>query len=261
MKSIKKITLTILVVALTLISAFSLFACNEQDDEDVVRDLYIYDIEFEGDETKNPNGEAVISDDSSENTDDSSENTDDSSENTDDSSENTVDSSGENGGEQPSEKVATVYVTFSKTDRKLEGCSAVWHSEKRKDGAFYNVSETTVTLAPNSIFSVVKESVPQEDLVHNDVQYNRLKVVLRYDTIYKSIKSNGEITREGRKYVHKYALDQSLESDVFTLEMRTQNAASWYGTLLGCAVAAMLVAIGVTFALKGVKWQKTKTKE
>ncbi len=241
MKSIKKITLTILVVALTFISAFSLFACNEQDDEDVVRDLYIYAVEFEGDETqKSPSGEAVISDDSSENTGESNE---------------------ENGGEQPSEKVAIIYVTFSKTDRKLEGCSAVWHSEKRKDGAFYNVSETTVTLAPDSIFSAVKESVPQEDLVHNDVEYNRLKVVLRYDTIYKSIKSNGEITREGRKYVHKYALDQSLESDVFTLEMRTQNAASWYGTLLGCAVAVALVAIGVTFALKGVKWQKTKTKE
>lgn len=241
MKSIKKIILTILVVALTLISAFSLFACNEQSGEDVVRDLYIYDIEFEGDETsQNPSGEAVISDDSGENTGESGE---------------------ESGGEQPSERVATVYVTFSKTDRKLEGCGAVWHSEKRKDGAFYNVSETTVTLAPDSIFSAVKESVPQEDLVHNDVEYNRLKVVLRYDTIYKSIKSNGEITREGRKYVHKYALDQSLEIDVFTLEMRTQNAASWYGTLLGCALAVALVAIGVTFALKGVKWQKTKTKE
>ena len=247
MKCIKKITLTILVVALTLISAFSLFACNEQDGEDAVRDLYIYGIEFEGDETQSPRGEAVIRDDLSENGGESNVNTGESGE--------------ESGGEQPSERVATVYVTFSKTDRKLEGCGAVWHSEKRKDGAFYNVSETTVTLAPDSIFSAVKESVPQEDLVHNDVEYNRLKVVLRYDTIYKSIKSNGEITREGRKYVHKYALDQSLESDVFTLEMRTQNAASWYGTLLGCAVAVALVAIGVTFALKGVKWQKTKTKE
>lgn len=232
MKSIKKITLIILALALTLISAFSLFACNKEDNEDVVRDLYIYDIEFEEDETpQSPSGEAVISDDSSESNGDSSE------------------------------KVAIIYVTFSKTDRKLEGCGAVWHSEKRKDGAFYNVSETTVTLAPESIFSALKECVPQEDLVHNDVEYNRLKVVLRYDTIYKSIKSNGEITRAGRKYVHKYALDQSLESDVFTLEMRTQNAASWYGTLLGCALLVALAAIGVTLALKGVKWQKTKTKE
>lgn len=230
MKSIKKITLIILALALTLISAFSLFACNKENNEDVVRDLYIYNIEFEQ-STENPSEEAVISDDS-----------------------------GESNGES-SEKVAIVYVTFSKTDRKLKGCGAVWHSEKRKDGAYYNVSETTVTLAPDSIFSAVKESVPQEDLVHNDVEYNRLKVVLRYDTIYKSIKSNGEITREGWKYVHKYALDQSLESDVFTLEMRTQNAASWYGTLLGCALLVALAAIGVTFALKGVKWQKTKTKE
>jgi len=54
---------------------------------------------------------------------------------------------------------------------------------------------------------------------------------------------------------------ESLENQVFVLEMRTQNAASWYETLLGCAVAVALVAIGVTFALKGVKWQKTKTKE
>ena len=241
MKSIKKITLTILVVALTLISAFSLFACNEQDDEDVVRDLYIYGIEFEGDETpQNPSGEAVISDDSSENTGES----------------NTA-----NVGEQSSEKVATVYVTFSKTNRKLEGCGAVWQSEKRKDGAFYNVSETTVTLAPDSIFSAVKESVPQEDLVHNDVEYNRLKVVLRYDTIYKSIKSNGEITRSGRTYTHAFTLDENIQNDVFTLEMRSANSANWYAVLAACAFGVVLISIIATLAVKGAKWQKTKTKE
>ena len=240
MKSIKKITLTILVVALTLISAFSLFACNEQDGEDAVRDLYIYDIEFEGDETpQSPSGEAVISDDSSENTGESNE---------------------QNGGEQSSNKVAIIYVTFSKTDRKLDGCSAAWHSEKRKDGAFYNLSETTVTLAPDSIFSAVKESVPQEDLVYNDVEYNRLKVVLRYDTIYKSIKSDGEITRAGRTYTHVFALDESLENDVITLKMRSPNSANWYATLVCCALAIVL-AIVATLSVKGAKWQKTKTKE
>ena len=241
MKSIKKITLTILVVALTLISAFSLFACNEQDGEDSVRDLYIYGIEFEGDETpQSPSGEAVISDDSSENTGESNE---------------------KNGGEQSSNKVAIIYVTFSKTDRKLDGCSAAWHSEKRKDGAFYNVSETTVTIAPDSIFSAVKESVPQEDLVYNDVEYNRLKVVLRYDTIYKSIKSDGEITRAGRTYTHVFALDKSLENDVITLKMRSPNSANWYATLVCCALAIVLIALVATLSVKGAKWQKTKTKE
>ena len=228
MNRIKKITLILLVVALAVASALSLCACNEQadDDGDVVRNLYIYTIKFSGDEENSdaPSGETSAFD-------------------------------------EQTDRVATVYVGFSKTDRQVEGASAVWHSDRRKDGEFYFVTETTISLNPSAIFSAVKASVPQEDLVSDGVEYNRLKVVLRYDTIYKSIKSNGEITREGQKYVHKYALEKRLESDVFTLEMRTQNAASWYGTLLGCALAVALVAIGVTFALKGVKWQKTKTKE
>ena len=228
MNRIKKITLILLVVALAVASALSLCACNEQadDDGDVVRNLYIYTIKFSGDE----------------------ENSD-------------APSDGTSAFDEQTDRVATVYVGFSKTDRQVEGASAVWHSDRRKDGEFYFVTETTISLNPSAIFSAVKASVPQEDLVSDGVEYNRLKVVLRYDTIYKSIKSNGEITREGQKYVHKYAREKSLESDVFTLEMRTQNAASWYGTLLGCALAVALVAIGVTFALKGVKWQKTKTKE
>ena len=122
MKSIKKITLTILVVALALISAFSLFACNEQDGEDEVRDLYIYGIEFEGDETpQSPSGEAVISDDSSGNTGESNE---------------------KNGGEQPSNKVAIIYVTFSKTDRKPDSSwirsTTVWRcsASARENGCW-----------------------------------------------------------------------------------------------------------------------------
>ena len=229
MNRIKKITLFLLVFTLVFASAFFLVACNEQqeDEGDITRDLYVYAIAFEDAGATEEESSAKVQAD--------------------------ADSS--------ADKTAIVYLTFSKTDRKIEGANALWHSEKRKDGESYFVTTIKISLSPESIFSAVKESIPQEDLVKDEVEYNRLKVVLRYDTIYKSIKSNGEITREGQKYVHKYALEKSLESDVFTLEMRTQNAASWYGTLLGCALAVALVAIGVTFALKGVKWQKTKTKE
>lgn len=52
MNRIKKITLILLVVALAVASALSLCACNEQadDDGDVVRNLYIYTIKFSGEE-------------------------------------------------------------------------------------------------------------------------------------------------------------------------------------------------------------------
>ena len=86
-------------------------------------------------------------------------------------------------------------------------------------------------------------------------------MVLRYDTIYKSIKSNGEITRSGRIYTHAFALDENLQNDVFTLEMRSANSANWYAVLVACAFGVVLISIIATLAVKGAKWQKTKTKE
>lgn len=228
MNHIKKITLFLLAFALISMSAFCLVACNKHEDEkgDVVRDLYIYTIEFEQDDLKDEQGQSAA----------------------------------EN-GVAPSDKIATVFLTFSKTDRQLTGQSAVWHSDKRKDGEFYFVTTSTISFNPESIFCAVKESIPQEDLVKDEVEYNRLKVVLRYDTIYKSIRSDGEITRNGRTYTHLFAIDESKNSEILTLEMRSANSANWYAVLVAAALGVALIAIVATLAVKGAKWQKTKTKE
>lgn len=229
MNRIKKITLFLLVFTLVFASAFFLVACNEQqeDEGDITRDLYVYAIAFEDAGATEEESSAKVQAD--------------------------ADSS--------ADKTAIVYLTFSKTDRKIEGANALWHSEKRKDGEFYFVTTIKISLSPESIFSAVKESIPQEDLVKDEVEYNRLKVVLRYDTIYKSIKSNGEITRSGRIYTHAFALDENLQNDVFTLEMRSANSANWYAVLAACAFGGVLISIIATLAVKGAKWQKTKTKE
>ena len=229
MNRIKKITLFLLVFTLVFASAFFLVACNEQqeDEGDITRDLYVYAIAFEDAVATEEESSAKVQAD--------------------------ADSS--------ADKTAIVYLTFSKTDRKIEGANAFWHSEKRKDGEFYFVTTIKISLSPESIFSAVKESIPQEDLVKDEVEYNRLKVVLRYDTIYKSIKSNGEITRSGRIYTHAFALDENLQNDVFTLEMRSANSANWYAVLAACAFGGVLISIIATLAVKGAKWQKTKTKE
>ena len=229
MNRIKKITLFLLVFTLVFASAFFLVACNEQqeDEGDITRDFYVYAIAFEDAGATEEESSAKVQAD--------------------------ADSS--------ADKTAIVYLTFSKTDRKIEGANALWHSEKRKDGEFYFVTTIKISLSPESIFSAVKESIPQEDLVKDEVEYNRLKVVLRYDTIYKSIKSDGEITRAGRTYTHVFALDESLENDVITLKMRSPNSANWYATLVCCALAIVLIALVATLSVKGAKWQKTKTKE
>ena len=141
MNRIKKITLFLLVFTLVFASAFFLVACNEQqeDEGDITRDLYVYAIAFEDAGATEEESSAKVQAD--------------------------ADSS--------ADKTAIVYLTFSKTDRKIEGANALWHSEKRKDGEFYFVTTIKISLSPESIFSAVKEqshfSMCPQSLIDNSI--------------------------------------------------------------------------------------------
>lgn len=166
------------------------------------------------------------------------------------------------GFEYPEEgEEAIAYVTFSKTDTVLEGVEGVWHSELVNDGAFYKTSINVIEYDESAIFCAVKKLIPQEGLIHDGVEYKGLKVVLRYDTIYKSIKSDASPTRAGRYYVHRFDVSEANESGGFTLTMRSARAEVWYGMLAGIAVGVAAIAIGVHFLIKGGKWQRKKQDE
>ena len=202
-----------LVVAIVLtiaLCAVFLTACdNSSDDEgEVQRDLYLYEIAFSEDE-----------------------------------------------------QTAYVYLTFSQTDEKIPDVTTVWTSKEIEKSSFYHTSETYIAVESARIFSAVQSVVPQDRLIYDGVQYNRLKVVIRYDTIYKSIKSDGEVSSKNRTYTHLFELDETAESQTFTLTLKSANAAGWYGTLLGCVLGAGLIVLIVYFVVKGRVWQKKKTRE
>lgn len=209
MKYCRKKTISILLVLVVLVlSCAMLFACNNQDDEDVTRAIYYYGIEYPEDSD-----------------------------------------------------VAVVYITFSQTDTMIEGIDGVWHSDVKNDGAFYQVSTSTITYDEGAIFSAVENFIPQEDLVHDDVEYKGLKVVLRYATIYKSIKSDGTLTKSGNNYVHTFDINEDGEEGGFTLTMRSARSAVWFGMLAGIAVGVALCIVGVHCLIKGGKWQKKTQNE
>lgn len=143
-----------------------------------------------------------------------------------------------------------VTVTFAGAeDKKLDCPQSVWTSERGSDGVWYNKSLTSVQISPLSIFSAADARVPQEERINDDVEYNSLKVYLRYDTMYKSIKSDAEqVVRNGRYYLHFYEMNAQDDIKTLTLEMRTQNSAAWYSILAVCAVVFLAVCITV-FAL------------
>lgn len=146
-----------------------------------------------------------------------------------------------------------VTVTFAGAeDKKLDCKQSVWTSERGSDGVWYNKSLTSVQISPSSIFSAADARVPQEERIKNDVEYNSLKVYLRYDTMYKSIKSDAEqVVRNGRYYLHFYEMSAQDEGKTLTLEMRTQNSAAWYSILAVCAVVLLAVCITVFALIKG----------
>lgn len=154
-------------------------------------------------------------------------------------------------------KIAYATLTFSGDAQDLvEGVTSSWNSQKRKINAWYNESVNKVFVNPSSIYSAVEEKIPQENLVYNEELYEQLKVRLRYDTIYKSIKSDGERLRNVTEYSHYFYLDENADSQVFTLTMKSQNSANWYSMLIGCAILFIILCVVIFLASKGKLWQK-----
>lgn len=154
---------------------------------------------------------------------------------------------------------AYVHVSFSGGGECVG--TATWSSEIQNVDLWYKQSTSTVTFDPSRIFSAVKEAVPQEDLKNEDHIYNRLKVVLLYDTIYKSIKSDGQITKNGRTYTHAFELDETLDERTITLTMRSARSENWYTALIAGGIVLFAIATGIYLAYKGRLCQKKKLKE
>lgn len=161
----------------------------------------------------------------------------------------------------PDTEEAIVYLTFANTDEKIDGASVDWKSGDLTSDVWYKTSKTYIVAPSARIFSVVQSAIPQERLIKDGVQYNRLKVIIRYDTIYKSIKSDGETTASNRVYSHYFTLDESSESQTFTLTLKSANSANWYGILIALAIVAAVVTCAAFLLAKGKLWRKKKTRE
>ena len=125
---------------------------------------------------------------------------------------------------------------------------------------WYNGVYIQAPLDPNSIFCAVRDGMPQEAWSHDEATFENLKVALRYDTIYKSIKTNGVVARSGRYYLHTFMLEEGVDSATFIISQTTQNSATWYSALIACGI--LLVALGTAayLAVEYLKRQRAKNR-
>lgn len=156
----------------------------------------------------------------------------------------------------------TVYASLSQDERWLvEGATAKWHYEKVKVNAFYNAYEYTVTFDPATIFSAIENSLTQEQRIIDDVEYDILKVVFEYATIYKSLEGGKDIGKSDVYYLHDFDVDETATDFTATMSLRTQNSAAWYGLLIAAAVVVLGVIIAVLFARRKKYACKERTED
>lgn len=136
--------------------------------------------------------------------------------------------------------------------------NAHWHIVNFADDIWFNKQNVEIAVDGAKVYDSVRTHSDGAIFENDGKTYNFLKVALRYDTIYKSIKSDGKISKTGRYYSHTFDINETEQTQTFGLHLRTQNSASWYSVLIAGCILLAIVLIGATSAIKGGVWQKKK---
>lgn len=153
------------------------------------------------------------------------------------------------------------YVMLSGKDEDQLEATVRWNSKSYAKNVWYNVQDVEMTVDSAALCKEISELMTEDMYVRGDVTYKHLKIVFRYDTIYKSISSDADsVVMSGGKYVHMFVLDKNSDAQKCNLHLTSQNAASWYTMLIACVIIFAVILLGVTLAVKGKLWQKKMKK-
>lgn len=142
-------------------------------------------------------------------------------------------------------------------ENKLDS-KAGWVSEKYAPDSMYKCEDVTIAVDASSLYYELDGRISDEQRIHEGVKYNDLKIILRYDTIYKSIKSDANVIKSGNKYLHIFDIDETQTEQRFVLYLRSHNSAGWYTVLIASVLILGVIVIAITVAVKGKLWQKKR---
>ena len=156
---------------------------------------------------------------------------------------------------------AYVYVMLSGDEEGSLESPIGWEVAFYAKNTWYNAQDVTISVPAEAICAEIESMMTEDMYFHDDVEYDSLKIIFRYDTIYKSIHSDADaVVRGDGKYVHLFTLDGDEEMQTFHLNLTSQNAASWYTMLIACVIILTVALLGVSLAIKGKIWQNRKKK-
>ena len=122
-------------------------------------------------------------------------------------------------------------------------------------GSFFDTYLYTVSFDGGATFSAVNNLLTQDGTILDGEEYSTLKIVYDYDTIYKSIKSDGVHTKSGRTNTHSFEVSKGPFE--VHLNRQTPRQSTWYAVLIGGAVATV-VAFSIAHLVRGKYGRKTQ---
>ena len=135
--------------------------------------------------------------------------------------------------------VCTVRLSRIETDLMV-GVSVITVSTA--ENGFFDRYDYTVTFDGNAIFSAVGDLLQQDVTLLNGQEYSTLKIIYDYDTIYKSMKSEGNQQKSDGEYHHSFEVEKAPFKVDLTRAVANQSV--WYGVAISGAL--VLLALGLT---------------
>lgn len=152
---------------------------------------------------------------------------------------------------------ATAFISLSGSDaQRLDGLKAYGERIFSRENLFFNHIDISVSLDGATIYAAVRDrgvmsrETPETDDEGAEVvkrEYQNLKVVAIYDTIYKSIVTNGERRSNGSGYRDLLPIDESGATE-FEISQRSQNSANWYALLIAAGIVLFMAAMAAYLA-------------
>lgn len=124
-------------------------------------------------------------------------------------------------------------------------------------GKFWNVTELHVAFSSAEVYAATRGYISADASLSAAAQ-DGLKIVFVYDTMDRSIESNGDKIRIGTAYRHTLDVGENDGETVFSARLKYAASASWYSVLIGCAAGALALGAAAAAVVKGRLWQRKK---
>ena len=168
-----------------------------------------------------------------------------------------------------SDRVSYVYGVYIKSIEVSDGVCIVRLSRNESEylvgessidistvsGDFFDEYIYDVAFDGKAIFSAVEECLAQNGTLLDGQNISTLKIIYDYDTIYKSMKSDSAVTKNGKNYTHSFVVEQAPFDVTLTRDVPCQSA--WYGV----AIAGAVVLLGILITLTYVRGKYGRKKD